>query len=358
MFRILILFLTIFLTFSCGEVSKSKSINKSKVLKENIKSDFLSVDKKIFIQKCNDYLIETKENNSYLLNYLCKQECGYSCLKAFRITDNQEFLKRSLFLLSNECKNGIATSCLILGDYYSKLNNKDKAIEYYSKGCDLNNSVSCYRLAYIDKKSSANHLLKACKLDYPKACFDLGALYYKKNDYMNAEKFLDKSCNLKYTKGCYLLAKIYLKDSKNIDKALNYLDKSCKLDIENACLYIGYVYYSGKGVKKDKNKALEYFKYACDKLNSGKGCSLSGIIFYGKKESINSICYLKKGCDLKDGSGCLSLSLLFMKGEIFNKNPNKALYYLNLAKDYGVRNDIMQYLCKAGLKEACSKKKR
>lgn len=353
MFRLLIFLLFSILFFSCGEVSKVATASKEKFNSNGDKKLSLPLDKKVFIGKCNEYLMENKNVSEYLLNYLCNQHCGYSCLNLYHLRKDETLLNRALEYMSNECENNIKSSCLILGDYFLKDNKPDKAKSYFIKGCNLNSGEACYKLSLINKSPVDEFLLKSCNLGFFKACFNLGAYYYKQKDFDKSVKFLEKSCEKNLLKACYLLSKIYLKDKKDIDMAIQYLDKSCKLNSSSACLYIGYMYYSGKEVKKDKNKALKYFKYACDNLKSSKGCSLTGIIYYRKRDYINSVCYLNRGCSLKDGSGCLSLSLLLIKGEIFNKNPRLAMDYLKLAKKYGVDRDILNYLCKSGLKAAC-----
>ncbi|WP_367179176.1 tetratricopeptide repeat protein, partial [uncultured Campylobacter sp.] len=40
--------------------------------------------------------------------------------------------------------------------------------------------------------------------------------------------------------------------------------KACDLEIAEGCNNLGYLYESGKGVKKDKSMAKKYYGKACD----------------------------------------------------------------------------------------------
>ncbi len=57
----------------------------------------------------------------------------------------------------------------------------------------------------------------------------------------------------------------------NLEKALFYLD-SCKNNNAHDCFNLGEVYEYGKGTTKNKTRALEHYKKACD-LNDTNGCS-------------------------------------------------------------------------------------
>ena len=77
-------------------------------------------------------------------------------------------------------------------------------------------------------------------------------------------EFLKAACDLDHSEACYRLGSYY--ESKDIEKSLFYLNKSIDLGNVDACITIGNIYEKGIGVKKNLEKALQFYKKA---LNRG-----------------------------------------------------------------------------------------
>jgi len=53
-------------------------------------------------------------------------------------------------------------------------------------------------------------------------------------------------------------------ENGDLIKASGLMKKSCKNGNMRACWNLGLLYSNGRGVKRDKNKALELYKIACE----------------------------------------------------------------------------------------------
>ena len=110
-------------------------------------------------------------------------------------------------------------------------------------------------------------------------CFKKGFELYKAGKKKEAYQYGLKACEkFNYGKGCFGLGYLYEHGDgvkKDMNKALNYYKKAvsgekklCNSGDLQACYELGYMYEKGYGVSKDVNKAQELYKKAC---NNGKG---------------------------------------------------------------------------------------
>lgn len=130
------------------------------------------------------------------------------------------------------CDKGEGDICTDLGRYYRDGNSqyliqKDlaKALELFTKGCDLGSSEGCSELGLMydagqgvkkDSTKAFGLYQKTCEGEMGAGCYKLGFKYYKgegvaKNE-VNALKYLTKSCTLKFKEGCQ--ASVQLKSGK------------------------------------------------------------------------------------------------------------------------------------------------
>ncbi len=156
---------------------------------------------------------------------------------------------------------------LVIGENPSLKERLKKAVQYYSKACELDDDGGCFilltRLAtdkLVTKQEVVQYLSKACDLNSGSGCYALGAFYNDRKD-------------------------------KDIKKAVQSYSKACELQNGMACSSLGAMQYVGKGVVKNKKQAMEKFEKAC-KL--GK---------LGHKEACE-IVSLKMLCELPDEKAC------------------------------------------------------
>ena len=173
-------------------------------------------------------------------------------------------------LINNHIENGwglencIKDICAVIGGLYYYAGRYREAIPYFEKDIALGDNV-VYALMM------------------------LGATYDKLQDYRNAKKYFEIGCN----KG-------------NGDKVQAMV-----------CCDLGIMYYNGKGVRQDYNKAQELYKKACD-LKSGVACNNLGLLYdrgQGVRQNRSTAKqYYGKACDLGEQTGCDNYKLLNSQG--------------------------------------------
>jgi len=108
----------------------------------------------------------------------------------------------------------------------------------------------------------------------------------------------------------------------------------CKEGDLKSCVNAGLAYLSGVGVKKDYQKAREYFKKSCDKCQNS-GCNYLGDIYANglgvKKDYKKAYKFYKKACENDYMPACDSLGLLYLNGYGVKKDSFKAVEYFTNA---------------------------
>ena len=125
------------------------------------------------------------------------------------------------------------------------------------------------------------------------------------------------------------------KGNTGITKAAKY-DAECKKGDIESCLELGIMYYTGKEIAKDHEKALKIFKPLCEE--TVKTCPLfSKIILSEKIEGgIEDALYiLTQSCKSGDAKSCAKLGILYNDGKKVKKDSIKADYYFNKACEEG-----------------------
>ena len=199
-------------------------------------------------------------------------------------------LSKELLYRQKACDMNFGKSCHLLGyDYYK---NKDyaKAKSYYEKGCNkLNYSESCSSLGFlyvygngvkVNKPKAMEYFTKSCNLNNGIACTSLGILSYGQKDYNKARTFFEKACNLNEADGCNNLGTLYAK---------------------------------GEGVKQDYSQAKTIYEKACE-LNNGSACNDMGVLYYNGQNLYAAKQYFGKACSLGNQNGCNNYKILNEQG--------------------------------------------
>lgn len=182
--------------------------------------------------------------------------------------------------------------CRIVGNQFAdgpKVN-EQKAIRYYTKGCNLNDSISCLGLGRVysrdrngvkNGKKALSYFEKGCSLDNAESCYVMGIQYaigtLVKEDPIKQTEAFEKACILKQTNFnwfldnptvCYLVASHYLNGegtNKNITKGMYFLKKDCELKNTDSCLEVAEQYDKVDGVVPiNKKEAIKYYQKACE----------------------------------------------------------------------------------------------
>ncbi len=162
-------------------------------------------------------------------------------LNTFEKGDYEEAIKRFSNLLEKEKNNPVYYFYIALS--YEKLNDTDKAIEFYRKSLsikpDFTFSLQKLGTLYAKKsefKKAIEYYERAIKGGEADAdtYYNLGVCYINTGDNKNAKKAMEKAVELdpNYSDAYYQLGLIYL-GLGNIDKAKEYLSKFIKMDPDN-----------------------------------------------------------------------------------------------------------------------------
>lgn len=183
--------------------------------------------------------------------------------------------KKKLESYRVQCRNNDALACHDIGIYYMRKEPVD-AVQYMEKGCKLGLSIACYSLGYLyqtgtgafkDEKKAIAFFNKACSKGHLLGCYNVASLTLfgkgVKKDPVKANQLYAEVCNYKRFVACIHKAAKAQSREKRLKK--EYLVKTlCKKGFNMSCFSLGLSYYNGIGAKKDINKAIEFFKIACN----------------------------------------------------------------------------------------------
>jgi len=170
-------------------------------------------------------------------------------------------------------------------------------------------------LSFVFSSSELEHYKKACNKGDFKSCFELGFIYENgkgvKKDINKAKELYEKACKAKLDKACIGLATIYIKIG-NKEKGINLLRNVCNNGNAFSCELLGEIYALSKPPSlkesvKWHRKALELYKRDCE---NGDSLACDSVAFYYKsgvyvkKDIDKAIEFYRKACILDDYSDC------------------------------------------------------
>ncbi|MSN96255.1 sel1 repeat family protein [Campylobacter sp. FMV-PI01] len=123
-----------------------------------------------------------------------------------RIFENPKFID-----YDNNCTNGDSWACSEVGMTYYKYQKNDKALQYFTKACDIKFGVGCELKSFM---------------------------LMTKGEFKEPFEIFTKSCENNSSYGCLNLAKMYdlgYETNINKQKATDLYIKSCKLGDRGAC---------------------------------------------------------------------------------------------------------------------------
>lgn len=211
----------------------------------------------------------------------------------------------------------------------------EEAYNYHKQAANFNHPTSYWMLAHmilnkkIFKRNKEDILLaweylnKAISLNSVSALNTIGICYLKgytpeeKKDEKKAIFYLKKAASQNYIYAFNNLGKIY-EDRKDFAKAFEYYEKSANEEESWACNKLGLYYYNGIYVKKDIQKAYNYFNI-------------------GASSPIDTRC-----------PWCIYnlVYLFYLYGNSYlgiKKDLDKSLNLLNMIKDNPISNELFLY---------------
>ena len=175
--------------------------------------------------------------------------------------------------ISIEAGNITAKTCIGLTDEVIKTSEskkKDDVVNNLTALCYEGCGKACVESKII--QAGVSHItdlkdedLKAgcnARLPYGKACY-----LRRWTDSKNTKKYLEKGCEYSYAQSCRILAVDY-RENNDYSNFSKYASLACDLGDIEECFNLALVYYSGKGIKKDKMKAYKYWMIAAKRGDS------------------------------------------------------------------------------------------
>ena len=175
--------------------------------------------------------------------------------------------------------------------------------------------------------------IKACQAGQLEQCNVLAQIYLQNKDYRNAATHLEKICadTMKensplHKQTCSLLLTMLTDEEYGImdyQKGMIWGDHICAHSNAFGCLLMSNIFFTGKHVNADLNKASEYAKRACA-LKDGTGCRQAALITFTAayiQKDVNlaeeSYKYHQAACDVGNQASCNDLQHYQQKMEEF-----------------------------------------
>ena len=245
------------------------------------------------------------------------------------------------------------------------LSDKDKEyIErfygYICAGADKSRALGYYAYRADNGDFVAHYIAGLCyyfALDFTSArkCFEV---ICAKSDsqstfrHIDGSEFKIEAKDLQKIKGrCYgdIMGDMYYYGKgveQNYNKAVELYQKGADLGDANAFFNLGYMYDEGKGVSQNYNKAVELYQKAADLGNARAIYNLGNMYYNGQGVSQNynkAVELYQKACDLGNAMAFCNLGYMYEKGYGVNQDKQKALQLYKQACDMGDEQGCKNY---------------
>lgn len=238
----------------------------------------------------------------------------------------------------------------LLGDVYrDKLDDMDKAMEYYNKGIEVSDDPYCkYKIALAilnegaegNKDEAIEMMKEAFEWNMSYAANFLGQYYYYNDEYYNVElaiKWYEKSIAYYNVGAMFNLALIYLynNDYKDIEKGLKYLDMAIEYDYPRAMNEKAYLLLESDDVERNIPLAKELLEkayeegegYAAYRL----GLGYQNAEFSEERDYESAFRYYCVGAEREHLYAIEMVGRYYRSGVIGDPDPEKAIEYYNRA---------------------------
>ena len=298
------------------------------------------------------YILAAKYNNSMALLNL-----GNIFLEGKLVKQD---INKALDLYERSGNLGNMKGYIAIGNYYycGKCTEADykKAFEYYKKAADNNDADGLNMIGFmydkgkgvdIDYMEAKRYYEMAIKFNHQSALNNLGKLYYNGDgmpkDYLKAKQLFEQSVKLGNERACVLLGKLYLDGvEKDCLKAIELFEKVAD-KYSLASYLIGNLYFEGKDVKPNYQKAKEYFIQSFKNKNNDAGFKLGLIYLYGlgtERDYKEAIKYFMK---IRNVNSLFYLGLIFENGKGVTIDVEKAINFYKQSIEIEKENYIMEY---------------
>lgn len=280
----------------------------------------------------------------------------YSLINYYKRDRKNKDFKKAVELLESLEQRGEKKATKELADLYynppygfKEYKDKDKALKLYEKLAEQDDFRASRKLVDIylcgkcenkklNHKKAKYYLEKLVKRGYSYDIASLGWLYQYgegvERDLLKAKELYEEAAQKGYNTANYYLAWLYYQDEEspkdsllelNYKKALEYLKKGHQKRDYRATNLIGVFYEKGYGVKKDREKAVEYYKQAY-KYDMFAAHHL-GQYYYDIKEYEKALELYKKARKRGHKGSIVKLGIMYERGVLGKVDIQKALEY-------------------------------
>ena len=212
------------------------------------------------------------------------------------------------------------------------------------RSCDLGSAIGCNDLgilAWADPERALPLLERACTLGLPRGCANFGVELLRgprhDQELDHALELLGGACEHADGYACAELGDTLYAGRERIGqaalgKAHGAYEKACRLEYVEACVSDGWLQRDGEGAAQSSARALELFRFACDK-QTYSGCAALGFALLtdakNKAEFEEGVRWLNTACEHEQPLGCFMLGnlarhsnapdALKRAGELFNR---------------------------------------
>lgn len=290
----------------------------------------------------------------------------YSLINFYKRDSKYKDFNKALELLKSLEKRGEKKATKELADLYfnppyglKKYKDEEKAIKLYEKLAEQGNYQALRKLVDIylcgrcegnrtDHKKAKYFLEKLAPRGYSYDLANLGWVNQYgvgiKRDLFKAKELYEQAAQKGYTTAYYYLTWLYYQDEESpkdtmikldYKKALEYLKKGHERKDYRATNLIGVFYEKGFGVKKDREKAVSYYKMAASK--DMFAAYHLGQYYYDIKDYKKAAKQYKQAEDKGHKAAIVKLGIMHEKGLLGKVDIEKALNYY--AKAYKQHDD-------------------
>ena len=158
-------------------------------------------------------------------------------------------------------------------------------------------------------------LSQACINGSPDACFRDAWLQWDRTQ--GAPDLFATACNGGSAEACAYQGLQLSESSDRASEAPAILEKACELQSGNGCATLGFLYATGKAVKKDDKRATVLYRKSCE-LGDAQGCYNAGLMAESgrgvKEDTARAAADYEAACELGSSTGCTNLGFLYERG--------------------------------------------
>ncbi|MCI4645777.1 MAG: sel1 repeat family protein [Hyphomonadaceae bacterium] len=199
----------------------------------------------------------------------------------------------------------------------------DRAREIFQQGCDLDDGMSCARLAElyyfgdghtVDFGTAFIYFAAACNRDEPVACSRIGHMYEKGKgvdaDPALARSYARRACDMDDAYGCANYGRYVFNGdggSRDVERGAELMDKGCDLGDPWACKTLMNIYSTGQyDLPAIPLRALGYAQASCG-MRDAESCYTAGLLtqnLRGEDNASGAGAYFMLACELGSEAGC------------------------------------------------------